>query len=627
MKLDLKNKYLVLVFVFIDFLIISLFTFGFFCLVHYEDFQIIPLLENILFSIVVAVLVCCLFLIFKVYFSSFKFFTAFDFAKVWMISFFITCLSSLIVFCFFRSVFNVNWFQFPTILLNSFLVSFLLVIYRLMPSIFIYIKPRFKNEKIRTIVIGAGGAGKVVLDDTIKNDSNRHCILSFLDDNPKKIGCWYCGVKVNGPVSNADFYIKKYKIDEIIIAINNISHERLSEILSYLSSSNVRIRRMPILNELNGPNEIKILNVDFNDLLCREPIILNNFETKNMLSGKTVLVTGAGGSIGSELVRQIFETHPSTLILFDIYENSTYDIQMELVSKIRQENIKDVNVYTLIGSTYNAVRMEQVFKKYRPDFVYHAAAYKHVPLMEDSPQEAIRTNVIGTYNVAKLADKYKTKKMVLVSTDKAVRPTNVMGATKRFAEMIIQYYASTSKNTAYAAVRFGNVLGSNGSVVPLFKKQIESGGPITITNKEIIRYFMTIPEAVSLILQCGLFAKGGEIFILDMGKPVKILDLAERLIKQFGLVPYADIQIIETGLRPGEKLYEELLLDKEKQLKTSNSKIFIEPRAISNRRIDEDIALITKVFDLEETDDIKDLLAKIITSYSFKKVNHGENNQ
>ena len=288
---------------------------------------------------------------------------------------------------------------------------------------------------------------------------------------------------------------------------------------------------------------------------------------------------------------------------------------MELNRWIREDKITDVKLVTLIGSTYNEFRVEQIIKKYRPEYIYHAAAYKHVPLMEDSPAEAIRTNVIGTYNVAKMADKYKVKKMVLVSTDKAVRPTNVMGATKRFAETVIQYFAEHSKNTKYAAVRFGNVLGSNGSVVPLFEREIATGGPVTITDKNIIRYFMTIPEAVSLILQCGLFAQGGEIFILDMGKPVKIINLAERLIRQAGLVPYVDIDIVEIGLRPGEKLYEELLLDTEHQQKTANKKIYVEPRGEVNEKIEQDVSIVSKVFEMEETSDVKHLLAQLINTY------------
>lgn len=479
-----------------------------------------------------------------------------------------------------------------------------------------------RKDGVRTLVVGAGVAGRVVLDETRKNKSNRNRVVAFIDDDPNKIGGIYANLPVKGPISDIGVVINYYQIEEVIIAINDIDETRLHEILALLDAYPVRVRRLPIISEMQGPNDVRIINVDLNDLLYRDPIQLDNGKVNTMLKGKTVMVTGAGGSIGSELVRQIFKARPRNLILFDIYENSTYDIQMELVRKMREKNITDLNLYTLIGSTYNATRVEQVIKKYRPDYIYHAAAYKHVPLMEDSPMEAIRTNVIGTYNVARLANKYRVKKMVLVSTDKAVRPTNTMGATKAFAEMIIRFFAKNSKTTKYAAVRFGNVLGSNGSVVPLFKKQIESGGPVTITDKNIIRYFMTIPEAVSLILQCGLFAEGGEIFILDMGKPVKILSLAERLIRQAGLVPYTDIKIIETGLRPGEKLYEELLLDPKTQTKTENKKIFIERKEKFNIPIEEDIILISKVFEMEDNDDIKKMLATVVKDYVITKNEH-----
>ena len=471
-----------------------------------------------------------------------------------------------------------------------------------------------KTTKIKTIVIGAGATGKVVVDETRRNEKNRNQIVAIVDDDPNKIGGLFANLPVKGPIEDIGKIIDFYEAEEVIIAMSKISVERLHEILGYLNSCNVRVRRMPLLSEMQGPNDRRVIDVDLDDLLCRDPVKLDNHEVRQMLHGKTVMVTGAGGSIGSELVRQIFKTRPSTLVLFDIYENSTYDIQMELMRKMREENVKDVNLVTLIGSTYNDFRVEQIIKKYKPDYIYHAAAYKHVPLMEDSPAEAIRTNVIGTYNVARLADKYKVKKMVLVSTDKAVRPTNVMGATKRFAETIIQYFSDKSKNTAYAAVRFGNVLGSNGSVVPLFKKQIEAGGPITLTHKDIIRYFMTIPEAVALILQCGLFAVGGEIFILDMGKPVKIYDLAQKLIRQAGMIPGIDIEIVETGLRPGEKLFEELLLDKEHQTKTANSRIYVEEKE-AVKPIEEEIKTISKVFEMDETSDVKELLSQIITTY------------
>ena len=474
-----------------------------------------------------------------------------------------------------------------------------------------------KKDAVRTLIIGAGATGKVVVDETRRNKENHNKVIAFVDDDPNKIGGSFANLPVKGPISTIGTIIEFYQIEEVIIAMSDISDERLHEVISLLGSYPVRVRRMPLISEMQGPNDTRIIDVDLNDLLSRDPVILDNHEVFDMLNGKTVLVTGAGGSIGSELTRQIFNAHPETLILFDIYENSTYDIQMELNRYMREQDIHDIGLVTLIGSTYNEFRVEQILKKYRPDYIYHAAAYKHVPLMEDSPAEAIRTNVIGTYNVARLADKYGVRKMVLVSTDKAVRPTNVMGATKRFAETIIQYFSQKSKNTKYAAVRFGNVLGSNGSVVPLFKKQIEAGGPVTLTHRDIIRYFMTIPEAVSLILQCGLFAKGGEIFILDMGKPVKILNLAEKLIRQAGLVPGVDIQIVETGLRPGEKLYEELLLDVKNQIKTPNKKIYIEKRQREPFPIEEEIKQISAVFEMEETGDVKQLLSQIIDTYKI----------
>lgn len=495
------------------------------------------------------------------------------------------------------------------------------ILFVLLSRVFIRVTTIFRNmkrkkEKVRTIVIGAGSAGKIVIDESRKNVDNHNFVVAFVDDDVNKIGGTFSNLPVDGPVNRINELIERYKAEEVIIAISDLPQDRLHKILSYLHDSPVRVRRLPTLSEMEGPNDRRIVDVDLNDILSRDPVILDNHEVNDMLHGKTVLITGAGGSIGSELTRQVFNTHPRTLVLFDIYENSTYEIQMELTRRIREEKIKDIELVTLIGSTYNETRVEQILRDYRPDYIYHAAAYKHVPLMEDSPAEAIRTNVIGTYNVARLADKYGVKKMVLVSTDKAVRPTNVMGATKRFAETIIQYYAKHSSHTKYAAVRFGNVLGSNGSVVPLFKKQIEAGGPVTLTHSDIIRYFMTIPEAVSLILQCGLFAEGGEIFILDMGQPVKIYNLAERLIRQAGYIPNKDIKIEVTGLRPGEKLYEELLLDKSIQKATENSKIFIEPSEMVNEKVLEDVSKVSIAFGLEESvSDVKELLGKLISTY------------
>ena len=598
----------------------GLFTFRYSGVLGFSSFTQTQLIGIMVYAGVLALLHIVMFFVFKVYNILSANFSIGDALKVIIISFVISAVSLPVIifvpdkYLFFQWQLLVSWG------ISTVMIAILMVAERFAPRLLgLFHKMQGASKPIRTLVIGAGSVGKVVIDECRFNKENKHNVVVMVDDDPNKIGGIFSNVPVKGPIENINTIIDYYQIEEVIIAIANLKEERLHNILTLLSMSNVRVRRMPLLSEMQGPNDRRIIDVDLDDLLCRDPIILDNSAINEMLGGKTVLVTGAGGSIGSELVRQIFKTHPKTLVLFDIYENSTYDIQMELVRKIREQNIKDIELVTLIGSTYNDVRVEQIFKKYKPDYVYHAAAYKHVPLMEDSPAEAIRTNVIGTYNVAKMADKYKAKKMVLVSTDKAVRPTNVMGATKRFAEMIIQHFAAESKCTAYAAVRFGNVLGSNGSVVPLFKKQIEAGGPVTITDKEIIRYFMTIPEAVSLILQCGLFATGGEIFILDMGKPVKILDLAEKLIRQAGLVPYVDIDIVETGLRPGEKLFEELIIDKENQAKTENKKIFIEYREKANEDIDKDLKVVSQAFNMEETSEVKDLLATIVKTYSNPK--------
>ena len=598
----------------------GMFTFRYSGVVGFSAFTDIQKTSILIYSGSIAFLHIIFFYIFKVYNILSDNFSISDALKVVVISAIIHVFGLVIILVVPNQYLFFQWQELLSWGIATVDVAILMVAERFSPRLLSMFRKRLVSPKnVRTLVIGAGAAAKIVVDDSKYNKSNEHNIVVLVDDDPNKIGGVFSGIPVKGPIEEVNKIIDFYQIEEVIIAIVDLKQERLHKILELLSASNVRVKRMPLLSEMSGPNDTRIIDVDLDELLCREPINLDSHEVNEMLCGRTVLVTGAGGSIGSELVRQIFKTKPSTLILFDIYENSTYDIQQELVRKIRNENIKDVKLITLIGSTYNEQRMEQIFEKYKPDYVYHAAAYKHVPLMEDSPAEAIRTNVIGTYNVAKLADKYGVKKVVLVSTDKAVRPTNVMGATKRFAETIIQYYSSVSKYTKYAAVRFGNVLGSNGSVVPLFKKQIEAGGPITITDKKIIRYFMTISEAVSLILQCGLFANGGEIFILDMGKPVKIIDLAEKLIRQAGLVPYIDIDIVETGLRPGEKLFEELLLDTEHQIKTDNKKIYIEPSSVINSKIEDDIKESSKAFEMDETSDVKKLIASLIKTYTIDK--------
>ncbi len=475
-----------------------------------------------------------------------------------------------------------------------------------------------RKEVINTIIIGAGVNGRNVMEETKNNAQVNNRVVAFVDDDISKIGSYMYGIPVVGPISELPTFVNKYNVQEVIIAVTSITEEKIKEIAKSIINLPVRLKRMTPVASLDGPNDKKVFDVDINELLFRSNIELDNSEINNYLANQTVLVTGAGGSIGSELVRQIFKAKPKCIVLFDIYENSTYDIEQELKAMMRKNNDFDTSIKTIIGSTYNLKSIEKVIKKYAPSVIYHAAAYKHVPLMEKVPEEAIRTNCIGTYNVAMLADKYKVSKMILVSTDKAVRPTNAMGASKRFAEMVIQYFASKSKYTTYAAVRFGNVLGSNGSVIPLFQKQIRMGGPVTITDKEMIRYFMTIPEAVSLILQCSLYAKEGEIFILDMGEPVKIIELAERMIKQAGYIPYSDIEIVTIGLRPGEKLYEELLLDKTKHIKTAHNKIFIEP-IDKIYPIEEEIVKLSKAFELDHRNDVKDLIKTIVDTYTPDK--------
>ena len=423
----------------------------------------------------------------------------------------------------------------------------------------------------RIMIVGAGTSGSVILKEMTTSSLVNGCVVCFVDDDKNKAGKFLNGVPVAGNRNDIPRLAVEYKIDEIYIAIPSASAKERKAIIEICRETGCQVKILPGIYQLiNGEVSIaKLRNVEIEDLLGRDPIRVNLDEIMGYVSGKVVLVTGGGGSIGSELCRQVASHNPKQLIIFDIYENNAYDIQLEL-----KEKYPDLDLVVLIGSVRNTHRIETVFEKYRPDIVYHAAAHKHVPLMEDSPNEAIKNNVFGTYKTAKAADKYGTSRFVLISTDKAVNPTNIMGASKRMCEMVVQMMNARSK-TDFVAVRFGNVLGSNGSVIPLFKKQIEQGGPVTVTHPDIIRYFMTIPEAVSLVLQAGAYAKGGEIFVLDMGEPMKILDLAKNLIRLSGYTPDVDIPIVFTGLRPGEKLYEELLMNEEGMQDTPNKLIHI----------------------------------------------------
>ena len=436
---------------------------------------------------------------------------------------------------------------------------------------------KFENQKknVKTMLIGAGDAGRMIIDEIYNNgdicDSKIVCVV---DDDKNKVNHYIKGLKIEGSTKDIEMLADKYRIEEIIIAIPSASKETIDKIVTECHKTGCKIKILPSIylsmNEKTTSVISQIRPLSYEDFLGRDQIIVNDNQIKESLKGKVVLVTGGGGSIGSELCRQIAKANPKTLVIFDIYENNAYDIQQELL-----RDFPNLDLRTIIGSVRDYDRLERVFKQFKPELVYHAAAHKHVPLMEVSPNEAIKNNSLGTLNAVKLADKYKVKKFVLISTDKAVRPTNVMGASKRICEMIIQTYDKISKNTDYVAVRFGNVLGSNGSVIPLFLKQIEKGGPVTVTHEKMERFFMTIPEAVSLVLQAGCYAKGGEIFVLDMGKPVKIYDLAEKLIRYKGYEPNVDISIKITGLRPGEKLYEERLMEEEGMQTTPNKLISI----------------------------------------------------
>ena len=466
----------------------------------------------------------------------------------------------------------------------------------------------------RIMIVGAGTSGSVILKEMTTSSLVNGCVVCFVDDDKNKAGKFLNGVPVAGNRNDIPRLAEEYKIDEIYIAIPSASAKERKAIIEICRETGCQVKILPGIYQLiNGEVSIaKLRNVEIEDLLGRDPIRVNLDEIMGYVSGKVVLVTGGGGSIGSELCRQVASHNPKQLIIFDIYENNAYDIQLEL-----KEKYPDLDLVVLIGSVRNTHRIETVFEKYRPDIVYHAAAHKHVPLMEDSPNEAIKNNVFGTYKTAKAADKYGTKRFVLISTDKAVNPTNIMGASKRMCEMVVQMMNARSK-TDFVAVRFGNVLGSNGSVIPLFKKQIEQGGPVTVTHPDIIRYFMTIPEAVSLVLQAGAYAKGGEIFVLDMGEPMKILDLAKNLIRLSGYEPDVDIPIIFTGLRPGEKLYEELLMDEEGLQDTPNKLIHIgKPIEFDMERFEEQLEELYPIAN-QDGDRIREAVMKIVTTYHPK---------
>lgn len=558
-----------------------------------------------------SIIIVAIFSIFKIYKSMWSYASITE-----LINIILACSSYELIEFIYKQIININmprsYYLIKLILLYVF-ISSIRYSYRIARTMRDYY--REKNGLTNTMIIGAGEAGRMLITEIYNNKTNfKNKVCCIIDDDKNKIGSYIKNIPVVGSRKEIKENVDKYNIEEIIIAMPSINREKLNLIIDECQKTKCEIKTLPSLSELVGkPTMKKVRPLSYEDFLGRKEIVVNINEISSSLKDKKIIVTGGGGSIGSELCRQIAKCKPKELIIFDIYENNAYEIEQELKRVYPYLNLK-----TIIGSVRDYDRLENVFKKYKPEYVFHAAAHKHVPLMENSPNEAIKNNCLGTLNTVKIADKYKVKKFVLISTDKAVRPTNIMGATKRICEMIIQAYDKKSK-TDYVAVRFGNVLGSNGSVIPLFLKQIENGGPVTVTHKNITRYFMTIPEAVSLILQAFCYAEGGEIFVLDMGEPVKIYDLAKKLIRYKGYEPNVDISIKITGLRPGEKLYEELLMEEEGLKATPNKLIHIgKPIEMNDKEFFKKLdKLISASY--KNNNDIKEKVTTIVDTYTIDK--------
>ncbi|WP_252242351.1 nucleoside-diphosphate sugar epimerase/dehydratase [Clostridium sp. ZBS18] len=501
------------------------------------------------------------------------------------------------------------------ILLSIFFVLGYRILYRVYRRTLLYIPFKYSSDQRRVMIVGAGSAGTMIINEMMARRELKYNPIVLIDDDKEKLGRRISGVKIVGNRYDIPYVVGEQEIDLILISIPSLDSKNKAEIIDICKKTNCKLQIIPGIYEIlsGDANVSRIKDVDLEDLLGRDPIVLDNKGISDYIQGKTILVTGAGGSIGSELCRQISVYNPKRLILFDIYENNIYDIQNEL-----KEEFPDMNLTVLIGSIRDRQRLHEVFSKYKINVVFHAAAHKHVPLMEDSPKEAVKNNVFGTLNLATEASKSKIDRFVMISTDKAVNPTNIMGATKRLCEMIVQAMDKQSK-TEFVAVRFGNVLGSNGSVIPLFKKQIANGGPVTLTHKKIVRYFMLIPEAAQLVLQAGAFAKGGEVFVLDMGKPVKIYDLACDLIRLSGFEPNRDIKIVVTGLRPGEKLYEELLMSEEGLKDTAHQKIYVgKPTFEDMDTLNYKLEQLRKLLELNDINEIKHQMQTIVPTYHYK---------
>jgi len=597
---------------------ITLLAMSFFCayLIRFDfDFNIIPkhFIKQMVFLFGISVVFkIAVFIPFKLYRSLWKYAGVYELVSIFLAS----AITNGVLFVYIafverlapRSIFVI------TGMLDVMLIGGSRMTYRLYRRLVLGRVIRLDNIK-RVLIVGAGDAGAMISKEMELHPELNYRPVAFLDDSEYKKGKKVNGYPVLGGIDDVADVVEKKHIDEIIIAIPSAKPAVINRIYEQCAKTRCKVKILPSMSQLiDGTIMLKrVKDVDLEDLLGREPVVVDLEEIAGYLSGKVVLVTGGGGSIGSELCRQIASFEPKKLVMLDIYENGLHDIYTELTRKY-----PELDIVPVIANIREMDRMKEVFGEYRPNIVFHAAAHKHVPLMENNPEEAIKNNVFGTWNVAHCADMFKAERFVLISTDKAVNPTNVMGATKRIAEMIIQALDARSK-TEFVAVRFGNVLGSNGSVIPLFKKQIEEGGPVTVTHPDVTRFFMTIPEAVQLVIQAGALAKGGEIFVLDMGEPVKILDLAKNLIRLSGFEPYEDIDIEIIGLRPGEKLYEEILLNEEGLQATKHNKIYIaKPLHIDYELLKRELEILEeKIYKSLDVNEIKEYVKVLVPTYKM----------
>lgn len=561
----------------------------------------------------------CVLHIFKTYDNITRYETGYDY-----LIYVLACLISYTILTTLKLTFKLNTIantrtnMVAALMIMTAIVSYRVIIRLILTEGYKVQKDGGKLKK-NVLIIGAGEAATIILKTLKSTMKDTYNVIGLVDDNINKLNYAVSGIRILGTRNDIIRICQEKNIELILFTISNISNEERKNILNICQQTGCKVRILPGAKDLIQNKSLmdNFRNVEIEDLLGRDTIELDNKNIVKLIKNKVVLVTGGGGSIGSELCRQIIKYNPKKLVIVDIYENNLYDIEQEL-----KYNYPNQNIYAIVASVRDKKRLNEIFEEFKPYLVFHAAAHKHVPLMETSPLEAIKNNVFGTYNVVNCSDEYEVKKCILISTDKAVNPTNIMGATKRLCEMIVQAKAKDSK-TEYAAVRFGNVLGSNGSVIPLFKKQIASGGPVTVTHKDITRFFMTIPEAVSLVLQAMTYAKGGEIFVLDMGEPVKIYDMAVKLIRLSGYEPNVDMQIKVTGLRPGEKLYEELLMAEEGLEQTKHDKIYIAPPAdITMKNIDEKLKKLNKILENcnnEQKEEIKKIIKEVVPTYKDVK--------